>query len=363
MKVDKFDADLGVDDGSNETVCHFWLSKANVQQFNINRSNPSSVLDDLVAIQLSLLDGFMVRIDDPFFEDHVFRVENSALRWIHCQTEYQELFSRQQVLPILEGSDFIQFIDFNPFLKGNRRTVLELEALRVYGPSNLSLNVLEISPGSSPMAKVNKFFGNVTYCDIKDWSDKSLSNYFKSHPVDLDFVLDEISISDFSRLNHIKFDMVVSCHVLEHIPDPILHLKNVLFSLRSGGVYVVYVPNSAYTFDLLQDPSMPYEAMVANEQSWKIFPEDVKRRSLSKFVDPETVKQFSLGLISPDSLFPTRPEVEVDRLMSVTDDFHGWFFFENSLYAFMSCIARESGFVLEKIYSCDFEFCIVFKKA
>jgi SAM-dependent methyltransferase len=52
-----------------------------------------------------------------------------------------------------------------------------------------------------------------------------------------------------------KFDFVVSSHVIEHIPDLILHFQDIGKILNPGGVYCFIVPDMALCFDAKKTPS------------------------------------------------------------------------------------------------------------
>ena len=47
---------------------------------------------------------------------------------------------------------------------------------------------------------------------------------------------------DYAQKNSSNFDAALLSHVLEHIPDPDLFLKNIRTILRPGGSLIVAVP-------------------------------------------------------------------------------------------------------------------------
>ena len=47
-----------------------------------------------------------------------------------------------------------------------------------------------------------------------------------------------------------KFDYIVACHVIEHVPDPIGYLHGLAKLLNPGGIVMLAVPDKRTTFDL-----------------------------------------------------------------------------------------------------------------
>lgn len=46
-----------------------------------------------------------------------------------------------------------------------------------------------------------------------------------------------------------KFDYIIACHVIEHVPDPIGYLHGLAKMLNSGGIIMLAVPDKRMTFD------------------------------------------------------------------------------------------------------------------
>ena len=59
------------------------------------------------------------------------------------------------------------------------------------------------------------------------------------------FPMESLSINEFSNAYPDSFDVVCIFHVLEHVVDPAIFLKDCLRSLRRGGLLVVSTPNHA----------------------------------------------------------------------------------------------------------------------
>lgn len=47
-----------------------------------------------------------------------------------------------------------------------------------------------------------------------------------------------------------KFDYIIACHVIEHVPDPIGYLHNLAKILNPGGIIMLTVPDKRMTFDV-----------------------------------------------------------------------------------------------------------------
>jgi SAM-dependent methyltransferase len=47
-----------------------------------------------------------------------------------------------------------------------------------------------------------------------------------------------------------KFDYIIACHVIEHVPDPIGYLHGLAKLLNPGGIIMLAVPDKRVTFDL-----------------------------------------------------------------------------------------------------------------
>lgn len=105
--------------------------------------------------------------------------------------------------------------------------------------------ILELGPLANPMAVGE----NVSYFDVRDT--QALRDYAVSQSFDPAKVPDIQYVSETADLTIIPdtFDMVVSCHCIEHQPDLIRHLVDVLALLKPGGEYRMLVPDKRYCFD------------------------------------------------------------------------------------------------------------------
>ena len=105
--------------------------------------------------------------------------------------------------------------------------------------------LLELGPLANPVA----VGGNVAYFDVRDTQE--LRAYAVSQNLDPAKVPDIQYVSETADLTIIPdtFDMVVSSHCIEHQPDLIRHLRDVLAMLKPGGEYRMLVPDKRYCFD------------------------------------------------------------------------------------------------------------------
>lgn len=64
--------------------------------------------------------------------------------------------------------------------------------------------------------------------------------------VEVDYVADGSTLDGIDDDAH---DFVVACHVLEHVPDPVAGLGNMVRVTRHGGTVLVVLPDGRLTFD------------------------------------------------------------------------------------------------------------------
>jgi SAM-dependent methyltransferase len=109
---------------------------------------------------------------------------------------------------------------------------------------------LEIGPLDSPM--VLKAEGTIYYLDYLD-HEQLVSRHANrrnvSKIVHPDYVISDQKISsEISR----KFDYIIACHVIEHVPNLVQWLKDIQKLMSQGGVLFLAVPDKRYTFDFLR---------------------------------------------------------------------------------------------------------------
>lgn len=110
-----------------------------------------------------------------------------------------------------------------------------------------NLDCLEIGPFDDPVLRGRK----VKYFDVLDQSglkQKSIKCR-RPHPIqnipNIDYVEPEGNI----KIINDKFDIVLSCHSIEHQTDFIQHLKDVSSILKPNGCYLIILPDKRYCFD------------------------------------------------------------------------------------------------------------------
>ncbi len=117
---------------------------------------------------------------------------------------------------------------------------------------------LEIGPFTNPAITGP----NVKYFDVLDRAGLTERARAIAYPheraVPIDFVSPNGDLSVITG----QFDVVVSCHCIEHQPDLIAHLTHVSRLLRPGGAYLLVIPDKRYCFDHFI-PEATVEAVIA----------------------------------------------------------------------------------------------------
>jgi hypothetical protein len=106
---------------------------------------------------------------------------------------------------------------------------------------------LEIGPFDCPVIKGP----NVEYFDVLDKSglyDRAVTIGRTGNLTNIPFINYVSETGDLTIINK-KYDMVLSCHSIEHQIDFIQHLLDVEKILLNGGYYVVILPDKRYCFD------------------------------------------------------------------------------------------------------------------
>jgi len=57
-----------------------------------------------------------------------------------------------------------------------------------------------------------------------------------------------MGMEDMSAIPDASLDFVIACHVIEHLRNPLRAFEQVYRKLRSGGRYVLIVPEQRVTF-------------------------------------------------------------------------------------------------------------------
>jgi len=106
---------------------------------------------------------------------------------------------------------------------------------------------LEISPFHNPTLKGNnvKYFDILNKKDLIDVAKKNnLTKYVHNIP-DIHFVDNNANLRTIEE----KFNIVLSCHSIEHQFNLVKHLVDVEYLLNPDGYYVIVCPDKRYMFD------------------------------------------------------------------------------------------------------------------
>jgi 2-polyprenyl-3-methyl-5-hydroxy-6-metoxy-1,4-benzoquinol methylase len=115
-------------------------------------------------------------------------------------------------------------------------------------PSNSNkIKCLEIGPFDCPVLLGN----SVKYFDVLNKSDliKRAITINRTHALKNIPNIDYVDENGNLKIITEKFDLVLSCHSIEHQTDFIQHLKDVYELLNSNGYYVIILPDKRYCFD------------------------------------------------------------------------------------------------------------------
>ena len=119
--------------------------------------------------------------------------------------------------------------------------------LKTYISKIANINCLEIGPFDSPVLSGR----NVKYFDVlsqEQLRNRAIKINRVSNLNNIPYIDYVNEIGDLSIINE-KFDIVLSCHSIEHQINLIKHLIDVSKLLQSGGCYVIICPDKRYCFD------------------------------------------------------------------------------------------------------------------
>lgn len=109
---------------------------------------------------------------------------------------------------------------------------------------------IEVGAGNRPFDVPPSI--NVLYGDVRD--DDALKAYFGS---DLPLVggSSRIDAQTFEGVPDDAFDFVISAHVIEHLFDPIGAIEQAMRVIKTGGIYLLAVPDKRFMFDVKRPPT------------------------------------------------------------------------------------------------------------
>ncbi|MEI7188803.1 methyltransferase domain-containing protein [Dickeya dianthicola] len=125
----------------------------------------------------------------------------------------------------------------------------ELRIERIILGMDMSTPGIEISPLYNPITDKSKH--NVYYTDYTsaEESRKKHAGYEHDEIVELDFIWDQkLTLSECIPAGS-KFEWAIASHVLEHVPDPIGWMNEILDTLNDRGILSLVLPNA----DLIGD--------------------------------------------------------------------------------------------------------------
>jgi SAM-dependent methyltransferase len=101
---------------------------------------------------------------------------------------------------------------------------------------------IEVGAGSRPFPI--PAHARCNYGDIRNR--EALKVHFKSNDV---AYTGPIDAQTFAGIPDASLDFIISAHVIEHLENPIGSILSGLRKLKSGGIYLLAVPDARYTFD------------------------------------------------------------------------------------------------------------------
>ena len=231
-------------------------------------------------------------------------------------------------------------------------------------------SILEIGPGCNPIISGEGVF----YFDVKS-REQLIERYrnteqIENVPSEIHYVQPNGDLTPISM----KFDVVISSHVIEHTTDLIDHFQSVYALLYDGGYYVLFVPDKRFCFDHFKDETQFEEVITQHyvgDSGWSRF---LKCYLLEKNRRAHNVAQRHWGGdhgkievdkgILDDAIKSARSVFEnpIDRF-----GYHNWFFSDISFEYIVTQLAKTGKIDLKPyaIYNTvrnTFEFCAVLKK-
>ena len=192
-------------------------------------------------------------MDDDFWQTLPYEVEPEIYRSLHpdlASLTDADLLDHYQDHGREEGRTANCLCDYNDF------TALVPK----------SATVLEIGPFCSPLLRGPR----VSYFDM--FSQEELAERARSIDLDPAYVphIDYISPTGELSIVNRRFDVVISSHCLEHLPDIVGHLQAVRQLLLPGGAYFLLIPDKRYCFDYFIPLSNLAEVIVAHHERRKV---------------------------------------------------------------------------------------------
>jgi SAM-dependent methyltransferase len=158
------------------------------------------------------------------------------------------------------------------------------------------------------------------------------------------YVLRETRLADIEE----RFDVIVSCHCIEHQPDILSHLHDVFRLLEKGGSYVCLLPDKRCCFDYFIPESELPEILAA-------YHEKRRRPTLRSVIEHRafTRHDFMDGPQNPfkDPDSDTRKHIDnAVAEFTATDyvDVHCWYFTSTSIRKFINAL-KSLGYIADTV--------------
>lgn len=223
-------------------------------------------------------------------------------------------------------------------------------------------SVIEIGPFTNPAVKGR----NVKYFDVLDKAGllerARRIGYNFDNAVDIHYVS---PVGDLAVVND-KFDVCLSSHCIEHQPDLIHHISQVERILKTGGRYLLIVPDKRYCFDHFIGESTIADILDAQGRKVHSLRSIVEHRALTTHNEPHRhwigdhgAPAFTYSIDTVRSAI-----LEHTEAAGAYVDVHAWQFTPSS-FRMIFDLLLNLGLVklkVERVYSTPhnlFEFCAV----
>lgn len=129
----------------------------------------------------------------------------------------------------------------------------EIRKKRILYKLDVSKPGIEISPLYSPITDKNNH--NVYYTDYASAEESRKKHADYDHPeiMDLNFIWNQNARLKDCVPGGVMFDWAIASHVLEHVPDPIGWMNQILQTVNVNGYLSLALPNKTLTNDILRD--------------------------------------------------------------------------------------------------------------
>ncbi len=107
-------------------------------------------------------------------------------------------------------------------------------------------NILEIGFGDDNLIKVFKNDFNVFGIDISEYAVKEIVKKYDVKNFKIcDILKERIPFDE-------KFDIICAINTIEHLEDVEFALRNIFYSLKQNGIFIIYLPTQSNTFSRIQ---------------------------------------------------------------------------------------------------------------